>query len=253
MAKPPAAPKVTLNFQTGSSGIESVSLYFHTISANRQQLYLSHSITYKSPAVTQGTWPLQDIGDSFGYGAFNPYSTPGKWVLDNAYIYDQAGNYTAYSEADLATLFGCPGATDCITVKVTNNGTPDAKPPSITAAKIQTPKVSLASPPASFAASLTVSDNVSGVHYSWVEVCPPNGSGGNCVSYSNYTTSPLLSGKITNYDWVCGSTDKCSTTSTGLWTIYAFGACDVANNCVSDYNATDIGNLFGTTTFKVTQ
>src|SRR4051812_15085012 len=93
VANPPAAPKLTVKFKTGNSGIDSLSLTFHSTSASRQSLYFSHYVPDKSPAVTKGTWTLQDIGNSVGYGAFNPWSDPGKWILDSAYIYDQAGNY----------------------------------------------------------------------------------------------------------------------------------------------------------------
>ena len=251
VTKPPAAPKVKLVFQTGNSGISSVYLYFYPASANGQQLYLSHSVTYHSLPVTQGTWTLQDVGDGYGSGAFNPYSSAGKWLLTSAYIYDQAGHYTSYGQAQLATAFGCSGSTGCITVKVTNGGTPDVTAPVITAGKILTPQVSLSATSPTFAADLTLSDDVSGVRYTSVRVCPPGTTSG-CVSYTNYTTSPFRNGKNTNYDWVCGGTGHCNTTPTGHWTIYSFGTCDVAGNCVYDSDTTDILNLFGTTTFKVT-
>src|SRR5690348_1561539 len=87
--KQPAAPRLKVVFQTGNSGIQSVYFYFYTASANGQELRLNHYVTTHSLPVTQGTWILQQVGDSYEYGSFNPYSSAGKWLLSSAYIYDQ--------------------------------------------------------------------------------------------------------------------------------------------------------------------
>jgi hypothetical protein len=78
-------------------------------------------------------------------------------------------------------------------------------------------------------------------------MCPPSGSGGNCFDDTNYLSAPQLSGSQKDYNYFGDQT------ITGQWSIAGFGICDVARNCMSDYDATDIKALFGTTTVKVTQ
>ncbi len=245
----PAAPEVQVSFSgCPAEGISEIFVYFYPTITGQYLYSFYDPSTYSSPPQTHGTVAFQVVGGSYGYGEFNVFSAPGTWTLENLYIYDRTGNYRSYGQANLAALF--PN----VTIKLVNKLKPDTAPPLFTAAQVLTPMVSKSSSWPAFGAKLTLSDDVSGVSSTSVTVCPPAGSSASCVGWNSYVSVPVLSGNVKDYDYLCDpSTHDCSAVPKGTWTIYGYGACDVANNCASDYNAADIMALFGTTTFRVTK
>ena len=235
---PPAAPIVSISYSTGAAGLCSINMSFSS-ATSAQSLSVYYSTPYKAPPQTQGTVKIQQVGWAFGTGAFNPYSAAGNWHLTAASISDCAGNYATYDSAHLAPLF------NTLKLKLINNRKPDTAAPVVTAGTILTPKVSLSSASPTFRAQLAVSDNVSGLSYILITVCPPSGSGGSCWVSNTHPPMPLRSGNAKSYTYI-------GSAITGQWTIQQFGVCDIASNCIYDTNSADIVALFGTNTFKVT-
>jgi len=227
----PAAPAISVTFKTGAAGLESIYAYFYP-STSGGSFTEEYSVPYQSKGPTKGTIAMQS-------GHFSLYAAPGNWTLSYLYIYDQAGNATYYGPSQLASLF------PSVAIAVTNNGTTDANPPTVSAGAILTPKVSLSSAHPTFDVSLTLADDVSGVAETVIFLTPPGVSGG--CGYNNYPPSPVLSGTITNY----GSLACFGTPSTGTWTIDGYLVCDAAGNCLDDQSPADVKALFGKNTFKV--
>jgi hypothetical protein len=186
--------------------------------------------------VAHGSVTFKSAGGDYENSQFNVYSAGGTWTLRSMYIYDLMGNITSYDQAALTPLF------NRLTINVTNKGTPDLAPPLVTAGQVLTPKVSISSHPY-FLANLTVSDNVSGVVRAYVTVTGPGGSPS--VLYYKFTTVPVRNGTVQVYDYLGDQT------ATGTWTISAYQACDVVNQCAYVADPADIHALFGTTTFKL--
>jgi hypothetical protein len=235
-ARQPAAPEYSVTFNTGPSGLSSVEAYFYS-PGEKQYIYVAYGAPNPAPPLTSGTLKILQPGNSYTDGMFSPYSVPGTWQLEDLYIYDRASNYTRYTQQQVAALF--PGTS----IALTNNGKPDGVDPVIAAGKILTPTVKLSSTYPFFRTELTVSDNLSGVHDVGVWIQPPGG--GNYMSGYNDPPAPVKSGKLVVYN------DLGTSPKTGTWTITELEICDVAGNCVQDYDASDIQSLFGTTTFKV--
>jgi hypothetical protein len=166
------------------------------------------------------------------------YAQPGQWQLTAVAIYDNEYNYTLYDQAQSATLFQNPYLT------VVNNGPVDITPPVVTAGQVLTPTVSLSSPLPQFAATLSGTDDTSGMALGLVAIEPPGGSFSQADEYP--APFPLLSGTLTTYANIF------SGQPTGTWSISVYALCDVAGNCFSDQNPADIQALFGTTSFTVT-
>jgi hypothetical protein len=166
------------------------------------------------------------------------YAQPGQWVMTSAIIVDNQYNYAQYTQAQLAALFPQPFLT------VVNNGPVDVKPPQVTAGQILTPTVSESSTDPTFKAMLTGTDNVSGLFLALVVIVPP----GSQFGYVEIVPNPIptRSGKIKAYSPVY------SGQPTGSWAISGYELCDVAGNCLTDTNASDVQALFGTTSFTVT-
>jgi hypothetical protein len=205
-----------------------------------QSLFVYYNAPFKAPSPANGTLKFQQVGLGYGTGAFNPYSAPGKWNLASGSVSDCAGNYTSYNAAQLQPLF------NTTSIIVVNKQKPDTSPPLVSTGTILTPKVSLSSQFPDFGTLLTVSDDVSGVSYTLVSVCPPSGSGGSCWVSNIHPPTPILNGKTKNYVYLG------SQSITGQWTIFEVGICDIAGNCVYDTNSADIVSLFGTNSFRVT-
>jgi hypothetical protein len=235
----PASPRTRIKFKTGQSGLSTISLYFYSATTS-QAIYLYYSIPYQAAGPTDGTVNMQHpAGPSYGSsGAFNLYSAAGTWTLTNAYIYDQAGHSTFYSGAALDALFP-----DGRTISVVNNGSPDTGNPSVTAGEVLTPVIHKSTDPLTFSAKLTVSDDISGVAYCYVLITAPDSSVN--IAYGNYPPSPVPSGKVIAYNYLGSNPKK------GLWTIAAVGVSDVTGNSIYISGATNIMDLFGTTTFRV--
>lgn len=221
-------PDVKIGYKTGPSGLEGVTLVFVSPNGN-ESLAVSYSPQDLS---THGTVEVQQPGTP-------PYYTqPGQWQLVAAYMADYAGDFVSYTQAQLAALFPVPYIT------FVNNGPVDITPPTVTSGAILTPTVSLSSPVPVFEATLTGMDDVSGLYQPYVGVEPPGGS------YSQVDQAPmpfpLLKGTGTAYSTLFTGQP------TGTWSIAFYAFCDLAGNCLSDTNAQDVQNLFGTTTFQVT-
>jgi hypothetical protein len=221
-------PTVEFGYKTGPSGLSFVSLIFVSPNGN-ESLTVDYSpfgvVTHNELTVEQPGGPSY-------------YAQPGDWQLQAGYIADYAGNETVYSQAQLAKLFPVPY------INVINNGPVDITPPTVQSGQVLTPTVSLSSPLPVFEASLTGQDDVSGLYLPYVGIEAPGGS----YSVINYAPMPfpLLSGTGTAYSTVFAGQP------TGTWAITFYAFCDVVGNCFSDQSPTDIQNLFGTTTFQVT-
>jgi hypothetical protein len=226
----PAAPKLTFKYAT--PGLFDYA-YFEFESPAGQILFASYSAAL--PSSTSGTVTFEDP-----LATLSLYAEPGKWILSYAAIVDGSLNYTEYNATQLASLF------PSVTLDVTNSGVVDYTPPTVTAGKIKTKKVSLKSTYAYFEADLTVTDDTSGVAFPIVFISPPGSDFG--LSYDDLPPIPKLKGTFLSATPVTAF----SPTPTGAWTIVGYGAADAALNYFEDTNPTDVQKLFGTTTFEVT-
>jgi hypothetical protein len=221
-------PEAQVSYKTGPSGLAGLTLVF-TSPDGIESLSLSYS---PQGLATHATVTFEQPGN------VPYYSQPGQWPMVAAYIGDYAGNFVSYTQDQLAALFPAPY------INVVNNGPVDIAPPTVTAGQILTPTVSLSSPVPVFEASLTGSDDVSGIYQPFVAVVPPGGSFGQVdVAPMPF---PLPSGTGTAYSTLFAGQP------TGTWTISFYALCDVAGNCFSDTSPADVQTLFGTTTFQVT-
>jgi hypothetical protein len=231
----PAAPEISVKFQTGPAGLAYIVAYYYSDTSG-QLRYATYYAPgdFDAPSPAKGRLKIEQPI----YGALGLYSAAGSWTLEQLTIADAAGNSTVYTGSQLASLF------PSLNITVTNSGTPDTQKPVVTAGKILTPTVKLSSAYPSFRAKLTVSDNLSGVANVCVYVQEPGTGGGFCDDGT--PPSPLLSGTVDGDTILKGD-------PTGTWTIFGYQVCDVAGNCVFDDSAADVQALFGTTTFTVTR
>jgi len=167
------------------------------------------------------------------------WAQPGEWQLTSVLIFDTQQNYTQYNQAQLAKLFPKPYIT------VVNKGAVDITPPVVTAGKILTPTVSLSSPVPVFRATLTGSDDVSGIGISFVVIKAPGSQFGQTILAPVQT--PIKAGTVDAYAPIA------SGSPTGKWSITGYGLCDLAGNCFTYSSESDIKALFGTTSFTVTK
>jgi hypothetical protein len=222
-----SVPKVDIGFRTGPSGLAGLTLVFTSPSGTEsldvnyspQGLVTHNKITFEQP----GSPPY--------------YAQPGKWQMQAAYIADYAGNFVSYTQDQLAALFPKPYLT------IVNNGPVDITPPTVTSGQILTPTVRMSSAAPVFEATLTGSDDVSGLYAPFVGIEAPGGS------YSQVDQVlmpfPLAQGTATAYSSLFPGQP------TGKWAITFYAFCDVVGNCFTDYSPADIQTLFGTTTFHV--
>lgn len=226
---PTSVPTIQFNFQTGAPGLSSAQFVFTSPNGNASLAltYYGGALIKKGPITMSGQTSL-------------PYFTqPGTWTLTSAVIADTAGDFTKYDEAQLADIFLNPSLT------MVNPGPVDATPPVVTKGKVLTPAVSLSSPAPQFLASLTASDDLSGVQYGFVIIQAPGASYGQ----TQQVTAPLAfkSGTIeVAAPLFAGS-------APGIYGITGFQVCDVALNCFLTQSSADVQKLFGTTTFTVTK
>jgi hypothetical protein len=221
-------PVLQFSYLAKQQGLNSV--YFTFTSPNGE-----NSLNYQYN-------PRTDLGS--GTITFSPnmnapaYAQPGKWTLTALTILDNAFNFTNYTQAQINALFPQPYLT------VVNNGPVDITPPVVTAGAILTPTVSESSPVPEFEATLTGTDDVSGIDQAYVVITPPGGMFGQVDLV--LAPFPTLNGTLTSYAPVFPGQP------TGTWTISAYQLCDVVDNCLTDTNPADIQSLFGTTSFTVT-
>jgi hypothetical protein len=222
-------PALKFTYQAATNGLNSVSFTF--TSPNGAD---SLSYTYNPRAYAKG-----------GTVVFTPdshapfYTQPGKWMLTSAIIVDNQYNYTQYTQAQLAAMFTAPYVT------VVNSGPVDITPPVVTAGEILTPKVSLSSVLPIFRASLTGTDDVSGIAFGLVIITAPGSSFGQV----DLVPAPYVKTAETVISYAPFYPGQ----PAGTWSITGYEICDIAQNCLTDTSATDIQNLFGTTTFTVTK
>jgi hypothetical protein len=237
VADQPAAPELYVKFKTGPSGVNDVYAGFSSSSGRYLTVYYDYD--YYAPPLTSGSWTIQQIGASYGYGTFNTYSEPGTWTLEYVEIYDRAGNETEYSGADLTNLFGR------VTLELKNKAKPDITAPMILSGKVLTKTVSIGGDFPYFAATLKTSDDRSGLRYMFVELRSP--SGNKYVDYTHYLPAPIRKSTDTVYDYLGDQKEK------GTWSIYEVGVCDIVYNCGYVDTPTDIMTLFGRDTIRVTK
>lgn len=239
----PATPKISITFQA-AAGLNYLLAEF-TQSPTGQAIYAQYALPKGEPAAQSGAVLIGAPGAFVGL--FNAlwwdsvwlYSAPGTWTLSQLFICDNAGTCTSYSESQIASLFR-----NANTITVTNSAKPDVQAPLVTGGKLLTPTVKRSSANPAFGASLYVSDDISGVSQLSVCIKAPGSSTSECEV--NRLPVPTLSGNRQTWDYIG------SNAATGTWSITEYDVCDVAGNCLDDKNASDIQNLFGTTTFTVT-
>jgi len=173
-------------------------------------------------------------------GPMNLYAEPGAWTISQLSIQDFAGRLVSYSGNELAGIISNP------TFNVVNKGTPDVLPPTVSAGKLLTPRVSLSSRVPFFGARLTVADDLSGVSGIFINLAGPRSN--LSVLASGSPPSPVINGDI-----ITGADMSRFRADVGIWTITVVQICDVATNCVFDTTPASIKKLFGTTTFKLTE
>lgn len=228
------APMLSLSFSTDTPGLAAIDWEFASGTGNQ-----SISGSYSSPQpLTTGTLVLQSHYPEVG-GTLSRYAEPGTWSLTFVSICDTAGDCQYYFAPALTSVIPQN------TFTVVNSGKPDISPPTITAAKILTPTISLGAPNPAFAVTLTVKDTLSGVANAFVYIAQPGSTGGSATEA--LTPHPLLKGTLVAEDPIS------PTDPTGTWTIMGYRICDVATNCASDFTAADITKLFGKNTFTVTE
>jgi hypothetical protein len=236
----PATPQVS--FKYSSPGL----LYyvkFAFMSPNGQQV-LDTIYTTSVPTSKAGKLVVENSYDVLQpqaeyYQYLGLYAQQGPWTLVDAFILDEAGNYTSYSASQIAALF------PSVTLNVTNAGTPDSTPPTVSAGKLLTPTVKLGSPRPYFRVQLSAADDISGVAI--VEILVTDPDNGRWIS-SGSPPSPFLSGNV-----IAGTNFAADgAVPTGSWTITGYEVCDVAGNCLADANESDVQALLGTTSFEVT-
>ena len=221
---PPAAPTVQVEFSEDSSGLYYVYVQFISPSHNR---YASRS--YYSPIPQKrGTLNVQLFPP-----AFNFYSEPGTWTLNEVYLQDRAGNGRYYQNADLsAVLSGSPD------IEVTNSRTPDVTPPDIDSGMVLTPMVGKNG---YFRVRFDSSDDISGVQYAYACFSSPSNTTTECAAGAAYPDTFKLSVTTTGEG-------KFDHAEAGTWTMsYAYVG-DVAGN-THFYSGSQLNALFpdGTT------
>jgi hypothetical protein len=226
----PATPK--LSFKYSTPGLFYYA-YFEFVAPGGQILFTVYEAPY--PAAKSGQITFESLLDTLSL-----YAQPGAWTLTEAEIVDGTNTATQYTGSQLATLF------PSLTFTVVNKGKVDFTPPTVSAGKVLTPKVSLGATYPYFKAQLTVADDVSGVAYPIVFIGPTTEEG---ISLDSVVPLPVLSGKVTSATPVTFFADP----PTGTWYILGYGAVDVAGNFFEDLTSADVVSLFGTDTFKVTK
>jgi hypothetical protein len=235
VAKAPGQESIAVKYKA-PEGLNSILATFCT-TTEATQCIQTGGYAYGAANATSGSATFESFDESFG-GALNLYSAPGTWTLTDVQIYDQAGDLTDYSTpSELGALF------PALTFSVTNKGTPDTVPPVVTAGEILTPTMDDIAGQLYFSAQLTATDNLSGASYATITLQPPEGSP---IPLYGFTSAPLKSGTIQIAELFVADVS-----STQTWAIAAYSVCDVANNCKTDTNPSDILALFGTNTVQV--
>jgi hypothetical protein len=180
-------------------------------------------------------------------GQINPYTAPGDYTFEWAYLYDTAGNYSYLDAAGLAAL----GNT---VVTVTNTTGYDATPPNLVSGTVLTPSLSLSAThpgttQAAFAGmALRTTDvgntAVSGLAWVWANFCLQDLSACFSLYGNNFTTGQSkttiqLGGQPGNYGGQ----------PTGDYLLAGVQLSDNANNYVYLYStafggSTDFSKLF---------
>ncbi len=164
---------------------------------------------------------------------------PGTYSLSSATLTDLAGNTTTYDAAQSAALF------PAVTVTLANGGTPDITPPTVSAGKIDTRTISLSSAVPFFQVSLTAADNLSGIADIYLALNEPDGTGYQGTSFIE------VPAQTTSGSFAAGALLGAGL-PTGTWTIAGYVICDVAGNCLNQFDTATLTQQFGSLSFMVT-
>ncbi len=241
VSQPPGQIAISLTLKYGTVGISTILPAFTSPDG-------SHSISnFVSPPASPIQAPPKtftvQIASPFANGGLGIYSEPGAWTLTSILLIAKDNTTVSYTGTQLAALF------PSLAVNVTNNGTPDTTPPTISHGLILTPTVSISGANPYFAARMAVADTISGVADASIGFNAPAPNGGFPMGGSAYVTTlaPLGQGDVT-------AVSQAFTTGapTGTYTITNYTVCDYANNCLFETTPAEIKKRFGTTTFEVT-
>jgi len=233
VTKAPGLPTVLLHAHPGSVGIEFIQVEATSPSFTHNALVTLYPAAYPPPPSDE-TLRLQ-LSSPFTNEAFGLYAEPGAWAVSSILLVSQDGTFLSYSGS---AVFADP------TINVINPGTPDVTAPSINHGTILTPGISLSDSAPYFAATLGVSDDLSGVANLYVTAVQ---SGTTTVIYAPASIgAPVLNGKLT------AAAAIPSGTPTGTYTINTISVCDFAQNCVYLYQPAQISQVFKESTFQIT-
>ncbi|HEY4114807.1 MAG TPA: hypothetical protein VGM17_12195 [Rhizomicrobium sp.] len=231
VTKAPGVPSLVLKYDAGKAGLSYVEVELAS-GTSGQAAFVDW--TNPGPATTMAGKGTLTLGNQ-GYSG-SLYAQPGDWHVQSMELYDGAGNETLYDESQLAALF----PTVDFTVK--NSNTPDIVPPNVAAGQILTPAVTVSSKQPYFGASLTVSDNLSGVVAIYVDLLDPQHE--YWEAWDHPPAAIVESGTASAWVWLGGA-------PTGTWTIAYYFVYDSAGNVTEGNTPDEITALFGTNTFTV--
>ena len=231
----PAQVELSVSIDQGTIGASSILASMTSPSGTTLQTGFIQVPVY--PPTRKIKVPFQ-LASPFGNGGLTLYSEPGTWTITSVTLLTNDNQFVSYSGSQLAALFD-----NQLTVAVTNNGTPDTKPPVYGRGKILTPTVSLSASLPIFAVNLAVRDDISGVSAVYVGYQPPSGNPGGT---SSVISAPLKAGKVDSYAMLAAGSPV------GTYTLTSLSVCDYAGNCVTDSSTSDLVKIFGASTFQVT-
>lgn len=189
------------------------------------------------PPRNRVTVPFYIESPIFKPNGLNLYSEAGAWAITSVSLVVN-GTPISYTGSQLAALFN-----NHLTVNVINKGSPDSAPPAYRNGKILTPTVSLSSGNPVFAAEIHVADKVSGVSSADLQFIGPNNT---LVDATSDLTVPRMRGVAYLY------TTLQTTDPIGTYTIQGFNICDAAGNCVYVTSPAELAQIFGASSFQVT-
>lgn len=204
-------PMVQASFTAGPSGLASIVVSFVSPGgAQHAVLTFNEGEARNAGQVVMGNTPL------------TLWAEPGAWQVEAASITDNAGSVTTLSATQLAALKVAP-------ITVYNSYAVDTAPPTVSAGMILTPSVSRSAPNALVGVNLTVADAGSGVAYVALLA-----SG---MELAN--TAPVLT-----FNGTIGIANAAQQYSAGTYTINGVIVCDLAGNCLQDFDPGHIAAWF---------
>ncbi len=234
--KAPAAPAIRFTYSAPAALFSIVGIIRSGSALQIHAPFLQEYLMGYGPAL-----PIDKSGSiAVQSGPMNLYARPGPWTIAQLSIQDFAGRLVTYSGNELAKIIRNP------TFQVVNAGTPDVMPPTVSAGKLRTPRVSLSSGTPFFGASFTVADDLSGVSEIFILLAGPKSN--LSVLAAGFPPSPVLNGDI-----ITGADMSSFKDGVGIWTMTVVQICDAATSCLFEATPTAIKQLLGTTTFMLTK